>query len=562
MPSAKARRIPAKHAGKHAQKQSLKDTPESERLTPARAGRVPGAGGAGETAPLPRPLPQAGEGDGAAPAVLLPYQRTVVADSAPVICWEKSRRIGASWSLAARAVMTASARADAGGMDVLYIGYSQDMTREFIDDCAMWAQALMGVTVALGEEMFEDTDADGALRHIHALRIDFAGFKILALSSRPRSLRGKQGMVIIDEAAFHDDLPALLKAALALVMWGGKVVVLSSHNGEDNPFNLLVKDIRAGKLNYSLHRTAFADALDDGLFERVKLKLGERMAYRTRFEYEQSVRALYGDGAAEELDCIPAMGSGVYLPRTLIERAQVADCAVVRWAKPAEFMLDDTRLAQTDVWIADVLKPVVDSLPRLRTVKGRDFGRSGDLSVDRALQEIAAGRWRSSLTMELRNIPFDCQQHIDEWLLDNLPLLHHSKYDARGNGQQLAEHAVQKLGPARVECVMLSSKWYAVHFPPYKAAIEDKSCLLPAGEDEIADHRRVVLKAGYPAMDEGKDKGTDGGQRHGDRAVAGVLAWAATRAEGEPAAGETVDAGEDWGLPEAMVSRRRMGMFR
>ncbi|MEQ1776664.1 MAG: terminase family protein [Burkholderiales bacterium] len=498
-----------------------------------------------------------------APAVLLAMQQAWVNDRADVAVWEKSRRIGASWCTASDAVGTASATAEDGGMDALYIGYSEDMTREFIDDCAKWAKVFNQVAVSVGDVLFEDTDDEGDIKHIKAFRIDFAsGFKVLALSSRPRSIRGKQGLVIIDEAAFHDDLPGLIKAAMAMLIWGGRVRILSSHNGEDNPFNQMVKDIRAGKLPYSLHRTTFADALNAGLFERVRLVMGKRLKQQTRAEWEAHVRAQYGEGAAEELDCVPAMGGGTYLPRTLVERCQTDDCKILHWAKPPEFMLDDQRLAECDRWIADVLKPAVDNLPNIRTVKGRDFGRSGDLSVDRILQELAPGRWRAALTLELRRIPFDCQERIDQWLLNNLPLLHHSKYDARGNGQQLAEAALQNRGPARVECVMATTTWYAVNFPPYKAALEDKSVELPRGEDEIADHRRVMLKNGYPTMDAGHDKGSDGGQRHGDRAIASVLAWAATRQEGEPAAGESVEAERDQFLPDAMRMRRRATMFR
>ena len=33
---------------------------------------------------------------------------------------------------------------------------------------------------------------------------------------------GQQGFVLIDEAAFHDDLGEVLKAAFALLIWGGK----------------------------------------------------------------------------------------------------------------------------------------------------------------------------------------------------------------------------------------------------------------------------------------------------------------------------------------------------
>ncbi len=504
-----------------------------------------------------------------APHVLLSYQQKWVADPADVAVWEKSRRIGASWCDAGRKSLVASSDADAGGMDGLYIGYSEDMAREYIDDCAMWSRAYSFAAGEIQETVFEDTDEHGETKSIKAFRIDYAsGFKVLALSSRPRSLRGKQGDVTIDEAAFHDDLAGLIKAAIAMLIWGGRVRILSSHNGEDSPFNQLVADIRAGKLPYSLHRTTFTEALDAGLYDRVKLVLGERLKEKTRGGWEAKVRAQYGAGAAEELDCIPAMGSGVYLPRTLVERAQEKRpkgeelCRVIRLAKPPEWMLNDKRLEEADRWIADVLKPAVDSLPNVRSVLGRDFGRSGDLSIEGVLQEVESLRWRATLTLELRRIPFDVQEKINFWLLENLPLFHHAKYDARGNGQQLAETALQKYGPARIECVMATPTWYAENFAPYKAALESKSMELPRDEDEIADHRRVVLKNGYPTMDTGHDKGSDGEQRHGDRAIARVLAWAATRAEGQPPAGESVDPDESTTLPEGMAGRRRMTIFR
>ena len=94
------------------------------------------------------------------------------------------------------------------------------------------------------EFLFDDGDPD---KQIKAFRIKFAcGFQIIALPSRPRSLRGMQGFVIIDEAAFHEDLKELMKAAIALLIWGGRVLVISTHNGEDNYFNQLVKEARAG----------------------------------------------------------------------------------------------------------------------------------------------------------------------------------------------------------------------------------------------------------------------------------------------------------------------------
>lgn len=85
----------------------------------------------------------------------------------------------------------------------------------------------------------------------------------MALTSRPSNLRGRQGTIVIDEAAFHDQLSELLKAALAMLIWGGRVRVISTHNGTDNAFNELVEDIRAKKRKGTVHRITFQDAVAD-----------------------------------------------------------------------------------------------------------------------------------------------------------------------------------------------------------------------------------------------------------------------------------------------------------
>ena len=44
-------------------------------------------------------------------------------------------------------------------------------------------------------------------------------------------------------------------------MWGGQVIIISTHDGAENPFNELIQDVRAGNLPYSLHRITLDDAL-------------------------------------------------------------------------------------------------------------------------------------------------------------------------------------------------------------------------------------------------------------------------------------------------------------
>ena len=461
------------------------------------------------------------------PTVLLGYQQRWVADTADVAVWEKSRRIGASWCDASDAVLTAAPAENP--MDALYIGYSEDMTREYIDDCAMWAKAFNFAAIAVGEALFDDTDENGDTQQIKAFRIDFAsGKKILALSSRPRSIRGKQGKVTIDEAGFHDDLPGLIKAAMAMLIWGGKVRIISSHNGDANPLNELVNDIRAGKLPYSLHRTTFDDALADGLYERVKLIQGDRLKEKTQAEWRAKIYAQYGENATEELDVIPSAGSGRYLTRMMIEACMKPLIPVVRLTLPDSFTLQPAHIREAEIldWCDEVLRPLLAMLdPLLDHYFGEDFARNGDLSCIWPLEQTRTLNLVTPFIVELRNVPFEQQRQILFYILDRMPRFRAGAMDARGNGQYLAEVAMQKYGASRIAQVMLSQEWYRENMPPFKAAIEDKKLTLPQDADVLADLRTIVMEKGVAKVpDNARARGSDGRERHGDTAVALALA--------------------------------------
>jgi phage FluMu gp28-like protein len=479
-------------------------------------------------------------------SALLPYQQRWIEDKSPLKVSEKSRRTGLTWAEAADDVLIAASARSASGMNVYYIGYNQDMAIEYIDACAGWAKAFNYAAEQIEEGLWDEDEDD---KHIKTYTIRFpdSGFRIVALSSRPANLRGKQGVVVIDEAAFHDKLEELLKAALALLIWGGRVRVISTHNGEANPFNELVKEIRAGKRKGSVQRITFHEAVEQGLYRRVCLRLGKEWTATGEQAWMNEVYEFYGEAAAEELDAIPKQGSGAYFNRIILEQCQCADIPVVRYSKPVEWVTNPARIEQAKLWIADVLKPVIDNLPGKRCALGQDFGRDGDLSVIWVLQDAGAGNWDTAFILELRRIPFDVQQLILFYVIDSLPLFHKAKLDARGNGQSHAEAAVQQYGATRVEAVMLTAAWYGQHFPPYKAAYEDKTISTPMSEDIIADHRRVILKNGTPGMDDKRDKGSDGQYRHGDSAVAGVLAYSAARDNGLVIGEfEAVKGGSDW----------------
>jgi phage FluMu gp28-like protein len=479
------------------------------------------------------------------PNVLLSYQSEPIAaleSGTSLLVIEKSRRIGMTWGLAAYAVLRAARIKSAGGMDAMYISYSQEMTREFIDACAMWARAFASAAVAQEEFLFDDTDpADPAeTRHIQAFRIRFAsGFEILALSSAPRSLRGKQGLVIIDEAAFVDSLQELLKAALAFLMWGGQVVVCSTHDGVDNPFNVLVQDILGGRRKGSHLRVDFDEALQQGLYQRICLVTGRDWSPEAEADWRQDIVDFYADGADEELFCVPSMGSGAWLSGPLIEARMTIDpddAPIVRVVLPADFLqLPELRRRSL---LSSTMLEIEAAMERLDPARQHAFGydpaRKGDPAVITLLSIDPQLVRRSALTVEMRNVPFAEQKEIASVLLQ-APRLMGAAIDATGMGMNLAEDLGRLYGLRADEhsgglvwMITLNPRWYNENMPPLKVAFEDDMIALTRDAEHASDLRLVKVIRGVP-MIPAEREGTATKKRHGDYAVALALAHFASR---------------------------------
>ena len=478
------------------------------------------------------------------PAVLLPYQAKVISllDSTaiptPVLIVEKSRRIGLTWGLAAYAVLRAGREKAAGGMDAMYISYSQEMTREFIDACAMWARAFAIAADASEAFLFADNDETGD-RSIQAFRIRFAsGFEIIALSSAPRSLRGKQGVVIIDEAAFVDSLAELLKAALAFLMWGGQVVVCSTHDGAENVFNATVQDILAGRSKFAHVRIDFDQALRDGLYQRICLVTGKEWSAEAEAAWRQDIIDFYGDGADEELFCVPALGSGAWLPAPLIEARMTAEAPVLRLELPPDFLhrarLDQKILLAPFMAELEAALAALDLAPRYAF--GFDFARVADLSVGVLLAVEGDLKRREALSIEMRGVPGNEQKQIVGMILKQVrDRLVGAAFDATGMGWTVAEDMGRQFGFRETEedaglvwAIKFSEEWYRLHMPPLKAAFEDDMIALAKDEEHLSDLRVVKMIRGVPRVPPTRE-GEKGRKRHGDFAIGLALAHFASR---------------------------------
>lgn len=476
---------------------------------------------------------------------LLGYQAEIVrqCERHDVVVVEKSRRTGATWGAAADAVLRSASARNNGGMDTLYMGTSHDMAKEFIDAAGMWAKLFEKAVLATGDIIFDD----GSEKGIQALKIDFAsGFSIVALSSKPRSLRGRQGFAILDEAAFVDNLAELIKAAMAFLIWGGKVLIISTHNGADNAFNGLITDIRAGRKNYGIVRFDLDDALRDGLFERICLINAHKhgaWSPEKEADWREDLIGKYGEGADEELYCIPSQGSGAWLPGPLIE-ARMHDAPVLRLAFPPSFTMEPEQRRRDEVqrWIEDELAPVMTATvdDALQSGFGMDVGRYRDLSVLCPMQMTRTLRRIVPFLVELARVPFQQQEQIRDAIVRGLPRFIGGRIDATGLGASLAESGTQRFGEAMIG-VKFSTEWYRTEMPPLKAAFEDDMISVPRDAEVAADLRAFKVVRGIATLPALRTAGAAGGTRHGDAGIAIALAYSATRMPFVPYSYQPVD---------------------
>lgn len=394
-------------------------------------------------------------------AKLLPYQAAWVRDATPLKICEKSRRIGMSWTEAYDAVMHAGTRRTKGnGGNVYYQSYAKDMTSGFIGDCGAWAERLQ-IAAGKADELLLDL----AGKPHPAFRLPLSsGNEIVAMTSAPRAFRskGRPGdRAIVDEAAFVDDLGEVLKSALAFRIWGGEVRVLSTHNGDGNPFAALVADVRDGKRPGSLHTITFANAIADGLHDRIREV--DPTATPDATAWEAEIRSEYGAQASEELDCVPSAGGGAWLGWADIRRCEHPDAG-----DPAQAGRGRTHLAV-------------------------DVARRGDLWVLVALEEVGDVLWVRDLTVR-RNITFAEQRAIVRNAIErHRPAV--IAVDQTGMGEAFVEQLCDEHGSI-VQGVLLTAPRRLDCAVALRERCEDGKIRFPVDEALRADLHAVKREAG------------------------------------------------------------------
>lgn len=475
--------------------------------------------------------------------VLMLHQRQVAALQASIIAIPKGRRTGITFGTMLDKTITAASRKSAGGRNVFYIGDTKEKGLEAIGYCAKFARVIakaqgQGVS-GIEEFLFDDQTEDGRTRQITAYRIRFAsGYQICALSSRPANIRGLQGDVVIDEAAFHPDVQGVIDAATALLIWGGRIVVISSHNGKKNPFAQFCRDIEAGLLGTDavVMTVTFDDAVKNGLYERVCYMKGEAPTAEGKKTWYARIRNGYGTRKAamrEELDAIPRDGSGVCLPGVWIDNAMREERPVLRLALDDDFVAKPMaeRIAYAQDWIERYVDPVLAKLDKsLRHVFSQDYARHRDFSVFPVLAVTDTLRRVCPFILEMHKVPSAQQEQITWHIIERLPRRCGGAYDATGSGEVPAERAADKFGHGHVHQVKLNRAWYGLWMPKFISGFEDGMIDLPRDANTGADLRQIEDVDGIPMIAKPRTKDLKDPEltRHGDTASALALAWYAS----------------------------------
>ena len=476
--------------------------------------------------------------------VLMKHQREVAAIQAAIIAVPKGRRTGITFGTMLNKTLVAAARKSAGGDNVYYIGDTKEKGLEAIGYCAKFARVIaqaQGQGVSGVEEfLFEDQDDNGKTRHITAYRIRFAsGFQVCALSSRPANIRGLQGHVVIDEAAFHPDVQGVLDAATALLIWGGQITVISSHNGKNNPFAQFCRDIEAGRYgtDATVVTVTFDDAVANGLYERVCFMKGTPPTLEGTKAWYTKIRNGYGVRKAamrEELDAIPRDGNGVCLPGVWIEQAMVLEPeCVLRLTLDEDFVLKspEERTAWMADWIERYLDPALDRLdPRDRHVFSHDYARHRDFSSWGAMALTTGMRRRVPLVVEMHKVPYAQQRQLTWHAIERLPRRCGGAMDATGSGEPLAEETADKFGHNHVHQIKLNRAWYGTWMPKLVQGFEDGMIEIAADPNLAQDLRAIEEVEGIAMVTKVRRKDVKDPDllRHGDGAVMLCLGWFAT----------------------------------
>lgn len=418
---------------------------------------------------------------------LLPYQQRWMADESNLKIWEKSRRIGATYVEACDVAF--SRLSGRRNEDYWFSSADESAAFEFIEYIKFWCKVAGKVLESFAEQIDDGTGAEGTA---YCVRFP-SGKRCTAMSSNPRRFRSKGGDVGGDEFAFHERASEMYKAMSPCTTWGGRLRILSSHNGEQSKFNEFVQmaqrhaagNPRTGDVKFSLHRTTIQDAVADGLAEKINEVKGTTYTSDS-FLAECRAKCATEDDWLQEYMCVPSAETEAYLPYELINTciARPGLCPM-----PTEdlnqLLLDIEQYAQGASAI----------------YSGCDIGRTTDRFVNWTIarfggrwQTVGLLRWKGKRFAEMKSVV----NQVMNFRTKQGNRINRMCIDQSGLGRQLAEEANEKWR-SRVEGVNFTLQSKADMAPRVRIAFEDGTISIPDDrllKDDLHSIRKVISSSG------------------------------------------------------------------
>lgn len=389
--------------------------------------------------------------------VLLPWQERWRQDVSRMKLWEKSRRIGATFTEANDAVFTRLTKQRKA--NYWFSSADESAAYEFADYCRFWLKTAGTVVEIVTEEVRDDLTG----RDARAFVVPVNGYRITAMSSSPRRFRSKGGDVCLDEYGFHDDPGAMWDAAYPTITWGDSIRVLSTHNGEGSQFDRFVQqgkrhaegNERKGDMPFRVHRITIVEAVEQGLVEKINEVKGTSM---TREEFLASCRAgcRNEDAWLQEYMAIPSKDASAWLTYQLIEMCEHDDAG------------DPSKYTDGQRYI------------------GMDIGENQDRTIILTLERVGDVLWtREILVMHDEDLSVK-----QEALLTRMrhPKVVRACVDATGLGTQIGQAAV-KTGKGEAIKFTIASKDELAS--PLRGRFEDRTIRVP-GDADTREHLHAI----------------------------------------------------------------------
>ena len=431
-------------------------------------------------------------------ARFLASQSRWVNDNAKLKLLEKCRQGGFTWCTSYRAVRETGRERNT--LDTWVSSRDEGMAALFIADCRPWGTLL---NIA-GKDLGEREEEDGKGNKYKIFEYGFPhGPVIHSLSSSPDAQAGKRGRRIWDEFALNQHNRQLYAIGYPGITWGGGIEIISTHRGNMNFFNELVREIKekGNPKKISLHTCTLQDLLNEGLLYKLQQRWAaidpndERLAMDEADYFDMTRRECPDEETfLQEYMCVPADDKAAFLEWDLIAAAEYTAGEI--WDKL------DLHNCIGDLYI------------------GVDIGRRHDLTVIWVLEKIS-GYYFTRRVIELKNTSFTKQEEI-LWPIIAERKVKRCCIDATGLGMQLAERAQDKFGIYRVEAVTFTPAVKEELAYPVRSLMEDRALKIPEKKEIRADLRGVkkeTTAAGNIRFT--ADTGPDG---HSDRFWALALA--------------------------------------